>query len=80
MKLTILSVILAIAILVGVTVFPEKTNLYKQGYQAGRQSVLDELHAKTDSLILQTDSLLFPDNKAYEAWMKEMLRRKNKEK
>lgn len=51
---------------------------FKQAYQAGRQSVLDELHAKTDSLILQTDSLLFPDNPRYEHDMEEMLRRKAK--
>ena len=51
---------------------------YKQGYEAGCQSVLDELHAKTDSLILETDSLLFPDNPAYEYAVEEMLRRKAK--
>ena len=78
MRYTMLSAILAIVILVLVTGFPEKTAMFKQGYQAGRQSVLDELHAKTDSLILETDSLLFPDNAAYEYAVEEMLRRKAK--
>ena len=84
MRYIIFSAILAIVILVTVTVFPEKTAMYKQGYQAGRQSILDSLHHDTLLMIKEVDSIIvkgkamFPDNAAYEAWMEEMLRRKAK--
>lgn len=51
---------------------------YNQGYQEGRQSILDSLHTKTEIMIQKTDSMLFPDNPAYEYAVEEMLRRKGK--
>lgn len=63
-----------------------RPNAYKQGFESGRQSVLDSLHYDTLLMIKEVDSIIvrgktmFPNNQAYEAWMEEMLKRKNKEK
>jgi hypothetical protein len=66
-------------------VLREHSQMYKEGLEAGKQCAMQRMIEECDSLIIENkikqtevrhDSVLFEENKAYQYWMEEMVKRR----